>query len=379
MGRQFFSGTIFVNPHLKDLLNRFSPGLFNIYDARRMSSSSVGVSFTQLNRWSEDIRITTEGLKKKYLPYPKGCLLDLVNPEVLEVRTPDIELFEEDRFGQITVASNKGILVKYGEKGIVVSKGMKPKDLLAYSIIIPPGFGVLDIEKHRPFLIEAQDKNSIAFATCQLNKTPEFSQLKKYRMLLGVKLPNNTAKILTNRIQGAIYESKESEDFYKEKTLKFYHPEEGFESSGTFMSFETDDLNDPTADSTDMHYHPGARDLIIVTTEIKSGAELNFCGISENPDKRQDCSVAIDFPSNSIVVVRIPPYTHHKFKGRFVCISVHPKDGKNIIDALNSGTLPKGFLESATVFSGKAEEEKWNLSLPSEDKSYKTKQSSYSR
>jgi hypothetical protein len=66
-------------------------------------------------------------------------------------------------------------------------------------------------------------------------------------------------------------------------------------------------------------------------------------------------------------VLNFPPHTHHKFEGEFVCISVHPREGENLIEALQSGLLPKGFLESATVFSKTPNDKKeeWKLSTPS--------------
>ena len=66
------------------------------------------------------------------------------------------------------------------------------------------------------------------------------------------------------------------------------------------------------------------------------------------------------------MVLNFPPYTHHKFDGEFVCVSVHPREGINLIEALESGLLPKGFLESATVFSKTLDDKKeqWNLSKP---------------
>jgi hypothetical protein len=97
----------------------------------------------------------------------------------------------------------------------------------------------------------------------------------------------------------------------------------------------------------------------------KSGVTLNFCGVNENPDDRKDSKVDIEFPKNSMMVLNFPLFTHHKFHGDFVCMSVHPKEGNKLIEATRSGTLPRGFLESATVFSQTSEDtEKWGISKP---------------
>jgi hypothetical protein len=49
-------------------------------------------------------------------------------------------------------------------------------------------------------------------------------------------------------------------------------------------------------------------------------------------------------------------------------MSVHPREGKNLIEAVQSGTLPMGFLESATVFSATEEnQKKWNNSTMATD------------
>jgi hypothetical protein len=124
-------------------------------------------------------------------------------------------------------------------------------------------------------------------------------------------------------------------------------------SSGTLMNFEKSFQRKSVSNTntTGSHYHPGDRRLHILTTNKKAGATLNFCGINEDPTKRKDCEVRLVFPKNSLSVLKFPGFTHHKFHGEFVCMSVHPMVGHNIIDAVQSGTLLKGFLESATVFS----------------------------
>ncbi len=91
--------------------------------------------------------------------------------------------------------------------------------------------------------------------------------------------------------------------------------------------------------------------MVIFTTDKPSSATLNFCGISENPDEREDSKVHLKFEENSIMVLNFPHYTHHKFCGEFVCVSIHPNEGLNLIEALQSGNLSAGFLKTATIFS----------------------------
>jgi hypothetical protein len=190
-----------------------------------------------------------------------------------------------------------------------------------------------------------------------------------------VTIPEDVARVLHIKLQERIFTDNRKERFYEEVTSIVDKPTEHNKSSGTLMNFERVEFGvDKTTDS---HYHPGDRRLHILTINKTAGVTLNFCGINENPDERKDCEVHLDFPKNSVMVLKFPAYTHHKFHGEFVCTSVHPRDGRNIIDALQSGTLSKGFLESATVFSSKedSQEKMKNLIEKSYNEGVKNKNS----
>ena len=193
-------------------------------------------------------------------------------------------------------------------------------------------------------------------------------------------LEPDDAKRLTLELQTKIYRDYKKENFYEEVTSRVYPPTTFNPSSGTLMSFEAVDINAQKGEATAMHYHPGQRSLHIITTNKAAGVTLNFCGIAENPDEREDSKVHLDFPNNSMIVLNFPPYAHHKFHGEFVCLSVHPREGKNLIEKLRSGDLEGGFLESATVFSkNNQDKDQWNVSSTVEYKSAKKIQQSSQR
>jgi len=289
-------------------------------------------------------------------------LLDLSNPKVLEFAEPDIELSEADKMVEIAIAADDSMTVYYGERGVAASAIKSPRDLLKYSLTIPEkSMGVLTLLKHVPFLIDtnAPNKSSILPGS-SLVEVPTFEEkIKKYYLIKIMDLPTEVAKEVSLKLQQKISDDINNEYFYEEITSKVYPPTLYNRSSGTLMNFEEDKTANKTTSS---HYHPGERNLRIFTTDEACGVTLNFCGISENPDNRKDCEVTLDFPKNSHVILNFPPFTHHKFHGKFVCLSIHPKEGLNLIKAVESGTLSKGFLETATVFSKSSNEvEKWHV------------------
>jgi len=352
------------------VLNRVGPGFQSIYE-RRLSSSlkSCGrpqVGFTAIKTMpSEDTIDFINGLKKTLEFQPNGTVLDLEKRDVLRPSINDIELGKRDKFGKIMLISEDDIPVRYGESGISSSPNRSPSDLLTREIIVPAGsFGVLDIEKHTPFLIDVRGKKAFAASTCELEIVPDHQEnIKRYSLDLMCPISVDDAKRLNIEIQKRIFHDYSKETFYEEVTSKVYKPTVHNRSSGTLMSFESEDYKKDK--STSMHYHPGERSLHIFTTKKPAGVTLNFCGVAENPDDRKDSEVHLRFPENSMTILNFPPYTHHKFHGEFVCMSVHPREGSNLIESLQSGTLPSGFLESATVFSSTKENtKKWNLSIP---------------
>lgn len=361
----------FVAQSITKLRPFLNPASYEIYSKRFTSSLASDperlVYFTKIGKIeSEDSSDVVSGLIQKIRPYPKSMKLDLTKSEVMQVKTEDIEVNRYDKFGQIIIASKDDINVRYGNKGIAPSAKKKPIDLLEYDLAIPAKtFGVLDIHKHVPFLIEAENpKEVLALSSSNLTSVFDYEEnKKKYSFDLILPLPKEVAKLLFIKFQDRIFSDRANEYFYEEITSKAYKPTKHNRSSGTLMNFESEELG--SENSTNMHYHPGERSLHIFTTNKPAAATLNFCGIAENPDERKDCEVHLDFPKNSFIALNFPPYTHHKFHGDFVCLSVHPREGENLIEMVKSGNLPKGFLETATVFSATEEsKKKWNLSLP---------------
>jgi hypothetical protein len=234
------------------------------------------------------------------------------------------------------------------------------------SITLDSGFvGSVIIRQHTPFFLSPNNKENFYAFNDDFHQPilDHEENIKRYSLDVVHQLSLDDAKRLNIEMQKRIFHDYTKESFYEEVTSKVYKPTIHNRSSGTLMSFETEEYGrDKT---TTMHYHPGERSLHIVTTKKPAAVTLNFCGVAENPEERKDCEVHLKFPENSKLVLNFPPYTHHKFHGDFVCLSVHPSEGLNLIEASQSGTLPKGFLESATVFSAtKENQEKWNLSTP---------------
>jgi len=351
----------------KSKLFKLIPGLSSAYH-RNFSTlpPRKPIEFTPLD--------SVVNVPKFVVEFPKvisrsyGHLIGL--DEVSVYKKEDIELTEADKFGQVIFASVSGAVLRYGDWGIAPSSSKKPVDLLKYDMEIPPeSFGVINVKKHVPFLIDDKNrKDSLAITEVPIEKVYDYEEnIKRYSLNVLCPLTPDDARRLSLGLQSRIFHDYKKEDFYEETTSKVYQPTIYNKSSGTLMNFEDDENKSKT---TATHYHPGERSLYIVTTSRSSGATLNFCGVAENPDLRKDCEVNLNFPKNSIVILNFPAFTHHKFHGNFVCVSVHPREGVNLIDALNSGKLTKGFLESATVFSVTDKTpEKWSLSFPEQSPS----------
>lgn len=273
------------------------------------------------------------------------------------------------------------VLIRYGDKGVAPSKDITPKDLLKYNFIIPQkSFGVLDVQEHVPFLIETKKSERVlALAACQLSRIPIHQEnITNYHFDRICQLNENDAKTLSIGFQEKLFSSKEVESFFKEKTAILFRPTEYNRSSGSLLNFDiinVDKMKDE--DSTDMHYTSGERSFLIITASKPASVTLNFCGVAESPDTRKDCEVHLDFPSNSISILNFPPYVHRKFRGEFVCIETHPREGENFIETFKPKPNPS-FLGMATVFS-KADESQteWSLTCPEGDE--KTKSTSFKK
>ncbi len=352
-------------------LDRIKPGASVIYNRHFTTDFSEPIKFTHVVNLPMD---ATSKLSEVLLPkYKKLNLLqslDLKFPCVMQTRAMDVEVSEADKLGQFIIASKGDVTVHYGNTGISPSASAKPKDLLKYQLEIPrESLGVLETKHHTPFFIEARDPENTFVVVCSDTvKIPEYDveEIKKRcSMNCKMELGEDLMNILSTLSRDRILNDPNRESFYEETTLVIRKPSFNLNSSATYMIFKDDEIEN----STSSHYHPGDRILEVFTTNKKSGVVLNFCGINENPENRKDCEVHLDFPPNSLITVEFPAYCHHKFYGDFVCVSIHPQDGPNIIDAVKRGTLPKGFLESATVFSSTEKESQWTLNAPQQNTS----------
>ena len=148
----------------KYILNNIGHELYNSYIKELFNQNKFNyhklIRYTKIKEISnKDSEIFIKGLENKLSHLEK---LDLKNPEVNLVRIDDIELKEEDKYGQIILISKDGAQIKYGKKGIAPSIEISPLGLLCYNLEIPANsFGILDIEKHVPFQIEGNPKENL--------------------------------------------------------------------------------------------------------------------------------------------------------------------------------------------------------------------------
>ncbi|MCE3255025.1 MAG: hypothetical protein K0R25_519 [Rickettsiaceae bacterium] len=363
----------FVNPALSRALNSFRPGSANIY-TRSLSEELSEETFFHYH--SLEGTFSESDIKRfNFLKGQDSHPLKLSESEVFQVSKPDIKLSSGRRFGSIMIASSGApVVAKFAPCGVKPSNNVSPQDLLKDSVTLigDKGAGTLIVEEHRPFSLYTPAKEDVkkvfAFSFSPLERVYEHKEnINRYSINTICSLTPSQAKKLSRSLQIRISTDPNSEHFFEERTAVVYKPTIHNKSSGTLMNFSSGTTQEET---TNMHYHPGERSLIIVTTDKPAGVTLNFCGIAEDPDRRKDCEANIEFIKNSIVVLNFPPYTHHKFHGRFNCLSVHPREGENFIQAIKSGILSQGFLESATVFSKRSEAftnegtGEWKLSTP---------------
>lgn len=361
-----------MNPLLRSSLNHIKPGLAIIYEKRSFSTSNdKQVNYTHLSPISsnQNGKSWKSELETKRSRYRKGSLdnFDLSDKEtVFQTTSRDVDLIKEDCFSNIILSSSEGMKLHYGDFGIMPSSKSTPTDLLKHELLIPSdSSGVLRIRHHTPFMIEAFNiETSFALPIASIPTIiQEYDKIKESGVFkISAPITAEMARHLNIKIQEKIFFDPNKEKFYEETTSVLNKPNEYTNSSSTFMNFQR---NKPGVDnSTEMHYHPGNRKLIIFTLDKEAGVSLNFCGIAEDPADRKDTESFLKFPENSMIELDFPVYTHHKFHGDFVCLSLHTQEGPNIIEAVKSGTLTAGFLESATVFSGKNAPQTWHVSLP---------------
>jgi hypothetical protein len=369
-----------INPILKSALGAAN---YRAYTTRKFSSNFVpqnilGASFTLIEGIdSKGVSAISAMLSSKIPVHnSRASAIDLRTPSVLRIQKEDVDLSDADKTSSVIVAAGSEIEVRYGERGIAPSQKIMPTDLLRYKLLIPKGsFGVLDIVEHVPFQMICKGfEKSFAMSTSELAVVRNHEEnIRRYSLNIVSELPADMARRLSIKMQDRIFGDRNYQMFYKEITSIVYKPTEDNRSSLTLMNFDREELMGNSSAATETHYHPGERALMIFTTNKEAGVTLNFCGINEAPDERPDCEVHLKFERNKIYMLIFPPYTHHRFEGEFVCGSFHPREGQQFIKSVQLGILPKGFLESATVFSlENSGEKEWSLSLPVMDTPSKT-------
>ena len=348
MSRSFVSRIASVAPSVSQVLSGIRPSLGAIYRNHSSRAIQGNVSYDIIENSGESIRRLKELAEKSAMKR-----LDLKPPQAIKTVNYDLEISAADRFGKLIIGSESDVVIRYGDCGITPSSSVALKDLLKYELRIPSGnLGVLTTRHHTPFLIDASATDCVAIPTSFIEVVPEYNQKEissRVSMVKTLELEEDLAKTLSIEVQRRIFNDRSREKFYEEVTSVDDFPTKQNTSSGTLMNFEYITIDE--SNSTALHYHPGERRLHILTTNKSAGVVLNFCGINEDPLQRMDCEAILRFPLNSFLTLKFPAFTHHKFFGEFVCNSVHPKEGENMIDLIESGKLPKGFLESATIFS----------------------------
>jgi hypothetical protein len=345
---------------LKQALDIFGPGLYHIQQRSLSNKLKKSVVLPDAHYSLLRSDISNSEMNEMFLHLPRtlkgrqsrSSVLDLKSPKVLQVSCSDIGAPDE-KFGSIIIATEADdVEVHYGDYGVMPSSTKTPFDLLKKILPIPArSFGVLNFRELVPWTIKTTKPDRVlAINTTELSRVHDHEEnIKKYSINTICKLSPKQAKQLSLAIQTQIFHDPHSENFYDEVTSVIQKPTIHIRSSGTLMNFAADDPDKTTA----MHHHPGDRILIIVTTNKKAGVTLNFCGVTEIPDQRKDSEVVLEFPENSIILLAFRDKTHHKFHGNeFDCLSIHPVEGMNLIEAIQSGIKSdKGFLETATEFS----------------------------
>jgi hypothetical protein len=269
-------------------------------------------------------------------------------------------------YGQIFLFQDgKGAKIKYGKEGFDTSNKIPhPEDLIEYEKEIPQdSLSLIKVANNTAFKIDGNKKIAVITNPAEIyDALPHEKRKQECKCYVLIELDKKTARKLYDSLVIKIHKNPKKEQFFEETTLPFLLPTAYIKSSQTLMHF-----SESQEDTTDMHYHSGERELIIITTDNPASAVLNVCGTNESPDEHPECDVKVNLKPNSISVLKFPPYTHHKFYGDFVCTSVHPREGQNFIKALNEGALGN-FLESNTVLSLHSSKSESNLRLQDDKK-----------
>ncbi len=360
-----------VRPRLVNYAHQF-------YDNIKRNFSSM-LAFKDISYHARENDIPVEKIRRDIKLLSEASKLgrseakfDLTRAGVIMASKTDIEISREDQFTGIHVLSEEGATVEYGEYGVLTSSDKpNPKDLLKYRLEIPPkSEGIVVARKNVPLSLEFRNPaTSYAHSYLEMENVLEHELNKKrFGFERICELSPDDAERVSIELQRTILYSPDKQKFGKETVAVTGKLGSHGNSSAVLMAFRTRDGKDS---STDMHYHPGERFLIVVTGNRPAGAIFNFCGVAENPDDRKDSEVVLEFPPNSILQLRFPQGVHHKFTGDFICDSIHLREGENFRALAKDKKLFKGFLQAATIFSADRNNQKDIESLLSDDREHK--------
>jgi len=379
--RHFIKNTTKASLTLRQqvLLNGIKPGLASIAQKRLFSSDDnlhkhSEERFVRYTTISEDasvferIKSATDGAHVK--DGKKFTKASLQQQKVMIGKPGDVELRENDAYSKILVVSKSKatlpLTIRYGGRGVAPSPTKTPEQLLERSFTLPKGeVGIVGIRNHVPFSFDSASEDEAEILPLDdLRVVKEYDREEieqRSSMTKVLELPNYIARTINAEMVKKVCSDTKHEDFYEETTLPLIKPDATNQSSETAMIFDYEEGIGKHA--TKSHYHPGDRVLYVFTTNVPSGVTLNHCGINEDPNKCPHTAVHYDFPPNSLIILRFEESNHPRFKGKFTCISGHPKDGKNIIENIGKGNA--GFLASATVFSQEnGNVDIWDADLP---------------
>lgn len=363
-----------VNPRLAlrySFLRSFSSSVLSLRKSEQ-DVNAIPIYTTKAKKGlSGMLRKLEENLPKKSFDSQLSTETNLSSSRVFRFERSDIIPNKEEDYGKALLFTGpKGAMVHYATKALAPRKYQDPVELLEEKKYVNPNqLSILEIRHQLPFTVVDSSSKSIIIpspGTKVSEILPHEQNIERYSLKRISEIGEDDAKRINIKIMQAIYEDPHKQNFYEEKTSVVQYPEITHnQNSATLMSFESQTRGIGT---TAMHFHPGEKMLIIYTTDKDAGVELNFCGTDESPVDRPDCERKIQFPQNSMLVLSFPENTHHRFWGDFVCISVHPKEGPNIVDSIKTGNLTEGFLEYATVFSKgnevkKSQEEKLSTDI----------------
>lgn len=340
-----------IKQPLEQVLSKTLFNKFHNYLTYSFSTKNGVFPFTEIASFNKDL---TESIVKNGKEST-----DICNHEnIVEYKSRDLK----DDYGQIMCISSKDITVQYAKQGYKPKSKDDVNRMLNNQITLPKNtLMCLLIPSHTLFKINLGSDYFIKYGN-NITQNISYTDIdKQYSLNTLLPLGNLEADNIFRLISQTINKDPNKEYFFDEITSKQVLPNNNLPTSITYMEFKEQESS-PT------HYHPtGERMLFIINKNSQSGATLNFCGINEAPDACPETERKISFPQNTLSVLRFPAYTHHKFFGEFNCISIHPQEGKKLIEAIEQGGNQKGFLELATIISKKIDNQKNNSNNLIED------------